>query len=100
MLVVNLRSDTGLDNLRFAIVKQACVDYEHALKYIRSHTRKPKCKREEVKLLAAQRRKRGCEVFFTGNYFGMLCDLDGELIMNTIRHKYYNRRIRWGWEGV
>lgn len=87
-------SDIGIENLRFGIVKQAIVDYDKSLKYLRKHT-PPKTEFEEKEVIRCGRLKRYCEDFFRSKWFSMLCDLDGEILMQSIRQKYYNRPIRW-----
>ena len=90
-----IHSDKGLDDLRFAIIQQACKDYEASLKYLRNH---PEKDWQSRKTLQAIRMKDECETFFRSQYFSLLCDLEGEEIMRMIRKKFYNRPIRWGEE--
>lgn len=92
--MLELKSDLGIDELRYAIIKQACVDYDTALKYLRGRQTS-----DSNRYLRMQKMKRECELFFTSEYFGILCSLDGKLVMDTIRCKYYNRPIRWGEKG-
>ena len=94
MLAIEIKSDKGIEELRYAIIKQACVDYDEALKYLRG--RNPTT---SDKYLRMQAMKTDCEDFFNSEYFSILCDISGKLIMDTIRHKYYNRPIRWGEKG-
>lgn len=37
-------SDAGIENLRYAIVKQAVIDYDKSLKELRKHTPPPRQK--------------------------------------------------------
>ncbi len=87
-------SDAGIENLRFAIVRQAVIDYDTSLKYLRKHP-VPKTKIEEKRIIRCGVLKRDCEVFFKSKYFSLLCDLDGPKLMKDVRQKFYNRPIRW-----
>lgn len=84
----------GLEALRFAIVKQAILDYDNALKWLRKHP-------EGVGYTYASSRnsrlhtKMECEKFFRGQWYAMLCDIDGDSMLKMIRKKFYNRPIRW-----
>lgn len=85
-------SDVGLENLRFAIVRQAAQDYHSSLRYLRSPIKQSK-ESIETTLFNKKNDKEECERFFRSSWFGLLCDLDGELILSTIRGGYYNRRL-------
>lgn len=97
MLVVELNSDIGIDNLICEIICRACIDYQEALVYLRG-----KSPSTDDDYLAMTRQKNECEAFFEGEFYEILtvyfetkCG-DGELVKRTIRSKYYNRPIRWG----
>lgn len=94
MLVIEVRSDQGLENLRYAIIKQACIEYDEALTYLRG---KPPSLDDEY--LRMTKQKGECEAFFKSEHFAIICNLDGEILMRTIRQKYYNRPIRWSEKG-
>lgn len=94
MLVIEVRSDQGLENLRYAIIKQACIEYDEALTYLRG--RPPSLDDEYLQMT---KQKGECEAFFKSEYFAIICNLDGEILMRTIRQKYYNRPIRWAEKG-
>lgn len=91
-----IKCDSGLENLRFGIVKQAIMDYNTALKWLRAH---PGVSHDDKDYLYMHYLKTDCEVFFRSRWFSELCDLDGEELLSTIRKKYYNTPIRWGKEG-
>lgn len=92
--MMELKSDRGIEELRFQIIKQACEDYDEALTYLRG--REASLATVYLKML---RQKEECEQFFLSEWFAILCSLDGKLLMDTIRSKYYNRPIRWGEKG-
>lgn len=91
---MEILSDRGLNELRFAIVQQACKDYETSLGYLRKH--KGTTGWQSRKALEMIRLRDECTSFFRSEYFSLLCDLEGEEIMKMIRKKFYNRPIRWG----
>ena len=93
---MEILSDKGLDDLRFAIVRKACEDYEASLAYLRK--RKNKTGWQDGKTLKMLRLKEDCERFFKSEYFALLYDIEGEEVMRMIRKKFYNRPIRWGGE--
>lgn len=93
-------NDIGIENLRFAIVKQAILDYEGALKWLRKHgNHVEQTQGYQHSLNTRKWTKEECEYFFKSEWFGMLCDIDGEVMMRTIRKKFYNRPIRWHRDG-
>ena len=85
--------ETGINNLRFEIVRRAVIDYDKALKYLRK-SKNPKSNNH----IAAKRMKEECERFFRSQWYAMLCDIPGEDVMKSVRTKYYNRPLRWGKE--
>lgn len=91
MLPVMILSDKGLDNLRYAIIKQAVLDYQKSLKLLRNSI-----KAESYMYIQAKDLKRECESFFLGPYFETICDLDGECIIKEVRSKFYNRPLKFG----
>lgn len=94
MLVIELKSNAGIEALRYEIVKQACQDYELALSYLRGKE-KSLC---DEKYLQMVKLKNDCENFFRSEHYGILCSINGEVMMEQIRRKFYNRPIRWGKE--
>lgn len=94
MIHIENISDEAIESLRFAIVKQAILDYESALKWLRKHPQGVgytySCTKN-TKL----RTKNECEIFFRSQWYACLCDIDGEALMKTIRKRFYNRPIRW-----
>ena len=87
---MEILSDKGLEELRFRIIQQACIDYEASLKYLRKHPDD-----DDRKTIAVRRMKNDCVRFFNSSYFSSLCDIDGDRLMNQIRTKYVNIPIRW-----
>lgn len=94
-VLMNILSDKGMDDLCYAIVKQACIDYETSLRYLRRHPEKPGWQKNG-KMLEMVRMRDDCIAFFESGYPEMMCGIDGEDIMKIIRRKYYNHPIRWG----
>lgn len=92
--MLELKSEAGMEELRFAILKQACIDYKDALTVLR----KRDIKQNEKAYLQARKLQIDCERFFQSDYFGILCDISGTHIMKQIRESFYNRPIRWGKE--
>ena len=90
ILSIMILSDKGLDNLRYAIIKQAVVNYQKSLKILRDPTKIGSSKYINAKYL-----KQECENFFLSPYFGTICDLDGERIIKEVRSKFYNRPLRF-----
>ena len=89
---MEILSDKGMDDLRFAIVRKACEDYEASLSYLR----KPSWQKKKDKEMEMIRLRDDCIRFFRNEYFALLYDLEGEEVMQMIRKKFYNRPIRWG----
>ena len=89
-------TDEGIERLRYEIVRLAVMDYDSALKWLRKHPQS-KCVTESQKSLWSRKNalKNECEGFFRSKWFPALCDIDGEVLMRTVRQKYYNRQIRW-----
>lgn len=97
--------DNWVDALSAAIVEQAIWDYEDALEGIRDFSdpamtetimqrkRKKKITYEQadrercMRLRYWHRMKKDCEEFFRGQWFEMLCDHDGERIMQEIQKR-------------
>ena len=79
----------GYNNLAYAVVEQAAVDYMKALRRLSSHP-------DDLNALHA---KNDCESFFE-NEISIYSDIDGKWIMQTIRNrvcsenskKYYKKR--------
>ena len=94
---MEILSDSGLELLKHAIVKQACVDYEASLRYLRKHPGKHGWQSSGKKLHMIRQRD-DCIEFFESGYCEMLCNIDGEVIMKAIRKRFYNHPIRWGKE--
>ena len=66
-------TDAGVNNLRFAIVSQAVDDYFSLLSMLAS----PTVNRNIFML----------EDFFHSGWFALLCDLDGDVLMEKIQKK-------------
>lgn len=86
-----------MEHLRFAIVKQAVIDYTKALQWLRN----PPCphfgESFENEKVQQQRIKEECERFFRGKWYAMLCDIDGEkLLVKARTQSYYGfgKRLR------
>ena len=66
------------------IVCQACYDYAKALKKLASG------KRYGVRYTDYQLIKEDCEYFFRSRWFGVLCDLDPDALMENIQKAVHN----------
>lgn len=83
--------DTGIEKLRFEIVRMAVIDYDAALKYLRKSKNTNSDEHTQAK-----RMKEECERFFRSQWYALLLDIPGEDLMKIVRTKYYNRSIKWG----
>lgn len=92
---IEILSDAGLENLRYAIIKRAMKDYHSSLKTLRNRNARKNVYESEGNYSDASVLKNECERFFRSSWFGVLCDLDGEKIMSTIRVRFYNRPLRF-----
>lgn len=99
-----------VEGLAAAIVERAVLDYEEALQKLnvysdpasvetimkRSRKKKDREHAENSRrayLYHARNRIAECEMFFRGDWFAMLCDLDGELIMQAVRERVENGEV-------
>lgn len=78
-----------MENLRFAIVKQAVYDYTKALKWLRNPPVPQFGDYFENEKAQMERTKSECERFFRGRWYGLLCDIDGEKLMKAVRKQSY-----------
>ncbi len=74
-------TDAGVNNLRFAIVHQAVDDYFNLLSMLAS----PTVNRNIFML----------EDFFHSGWFALLCDLDGDVLMEKIQKKAKNMKVKY-----
>ncbi len=74
-------TDAGVNNLRFAIVSQAVDDYFSLLSMLAS----PTVNRNIFML----------EDFFHSGWFALLCDLDGDVLMEKIQKKAKNMKVKY-----
>ena len=66
------------ESLAGSIVVEACKDYRKASKRLKKNP-------DDYKAFLC---KRDCEKFFRSRYFGIICDLDPEILMNRITEAY------------
>lgn len=86
----------AVDALRFEIVKLAILDYQKSLKTLRKISAKSNpSEKEKIERATALSIKKECVDFFCGKWYATLCGIDGKLLMDTVRSKYYNMPIRW-----
>lgn len=87
---------TGIEILRFEIVKFAILDYQRSLKILRRLSAKSSLSKIELtEKENAIVMKNDCVNFFLSGWYSTLCDIDGKSLMDTVRSKYYNMPIRW-----
>ena len=70
--------DYYYESLAEGIVAEACKDYRKA-------SRKLKKDPDDYRAFLT---KRECERFFRSKYFGIICDLDPDILMNRITEAY------------
>lgn len=75
--------------MRYAIVENACKDYEWALRYLDrlDHVGLTLTKSQQEQILKARRFRDDCENFFRGDWYKALCDIDGEKLISAIRKR-------------
>ncbi|MCC8067004.1 MAG: hypothetical protein LIO94_07880 [Clostridiales bacterium] len=66
------------ERLRYEIIKRACQDYCGALRQLERHTSNKKDQEARSTIYE-------CESFFQGNWFAMLCNLDGDWMIRELR---------------
>ena len=69
------------ERLACTIIEQACKDYKNALKALKKNPRDT----------VANHTCASCERFFRGGWFHMLCDLDGESIIQKLREQSHKK---------
>jgi len=72
----------GYRRLAAAIVLQAVKDYEEAVDKLK----------EDKWDFSAKHRKQEIEQFFRGDWFGALCDMDGEQALLKLKARTYGRK--------
>ena len=77
-MIMNEQKLVGYDGLRFAIVMSAVRDYRRAARYVDSHRSENTTYMNQMLWLKAQ-----CEKFFRSNWYKLICDIDGEKIMEA-----------------
>lgn len=76
MALITLVQDNAVQNLSFAVIRQACFDYVAALPH------------ESVKPSIEQKDIIECELFFHSEFFANACpNIDPEWLINTLRKK-------------
>lgn len=75
----------AMELLRHGIVARACMDYDTAIRYL---ARAPE-KQTEAGTNRQEAVKAECERFFRGNWFWVLCELDGETVMRGVARNGY-----------
>jgi hypothetical protein len=83
MALTTVIPEDAIQNLAYAVIRQACFDYVSALP----------C--ESVKASPQQWEVKECEMFFRSNFFELACpNIDPEWLMQTLRKKR-NFRSLW-----
>lgn len=77
------------DLVRYAIVEQACKDYEWAIRYLNrlDHPGLTLSLTQRENVEKARMFLDNCERFFRGAWFARLVDLDGEKMIETLRKR-------------
>lgn len=75
----------AMELFRHGIVARACMDYDAAIRYL---ARAPE-KQTEARTIHQEAVKAECERFFCGNWFRVLCELDGETVMRGVARNGY-----------
>ena len=73
---MNERSRDGWLELAVEIVRMALRDYKRTLRYFKKHGMNGSKYCYDMVYL-----KRSCERFFRSQWFGILCDIDGEMLI-------------------
>ena len=75
--------------IRYAIVENACKDYEWALRYLNrlDHVGLTLSLSQQNQVEKARRWRGECERFFRSSWFKVLCDIDGERLMNALKQR-------------
>lgn len=75
--------------LRYAIVEQAFKDYEWSLRYLQrlDHEGLTLSKSQQISVEKARRYRDECERFFRSEWFQVLCEIDGENVINMLRKR-------------
>ena len=78
----------GIDRLRFAIVRQACIDYNKAYFDRRALERKAASRKlsksDSDELMKARSTETECLAFFHGGWYAMLCDIDPDALIKGL----------------
>ena len=74
---------------RYAIVENACKDYEWALRYLNrlDHPGLTLTKSQQEQILKARRFRDECEHFFRSDWLKVLCNLDGEMLIEVLKKR-------------
>jgi hypothetical protein len=84
MAEINNICDLAWQKLAVAIVAQGCVDYGKICKALQ----------EEPDNEEAKQMKENLKKFFRGDWIQMLCDYDGEALMQKTEKRFLNNRKR------
>ena len=87
--------NTPYDDLANAIIAQAVKDYRQALHFLKRHPHTPDLDTEEAKkdnrkrvlrnkIIKNEGERENIERFFRSDWFGLLSNLDGEVLMNRV----------------
>lgn len=82
-------TNEGIERLRYAIVKQACKDFNAAYFERKRLERKSKSsglsKKESKELISAQSMEADCLNFFHSSWYSMLCDINPEKLICALK---------------
>lgn len=75
--------------LKFAIIENACKDYEWSLRYLNrlDHVGLTLTENQKKNIEKAKRMLSESENFFRSEWFSIICELDGESLMRKLRHR-------------
>lgn len=83
MELINPEIGRAYERLAAAIVMQAVKDYKSAFTFLKGAKRKSRMAFEHEKMLS------DCKRFFRSEWFGQLCEYDGERLMKQCEENYY-----------
>ena len=75
-MIMNEQKLVGYEGLRFAIVMSAVRDYRRASRYTDKHQGEKNSCMSQMLWLKSQ-----CESFFRSDWYKLICDIDGEKLM-------------------
>lgn len=85
MEIINPEIAKAYERLAAAIVMQAVKDYRSAFSFLKNARRKSR------KTYEAENKLNNCKRFFRSEWFGQLCEYDGEKLMKQIEKEHFKK---------